>query len=127
MTANVSASSQTVSVEYSLPDGTQVGDYNVIASYVPGTPITLSAVQDDDVDSELSVTDLVSPSVPTGLTASEITPNSVKISWNASTDNVGVTKYIIYRGVEQIATISGRHFIDTDLTANTEYKYSVQA
>ena len=49
-------------------------------------------------------------------------------SWTASTDNVGVTKYIVYRGADQVGTIlSGTQYIDSGLTANTEYSYSVQA
>lgn len=124
MTANVTASSQTVSVNYPLPP---VGEYNVIATYASTTPATFPAAEDKDPDLELSVTDLIAPSVPTGLTASEIATTSLKISWTASTDNVGVTKYIVYRDDVQVATISGTQYIDSDLTANTTYNYSVQA
>ena len=42
--------------------------------------------------------DVVPPSVPTGLTATAATgPVRVNLSWNASTDNVAVTGYTIYR------------------------------
>src|ERR1044072_9755881 len=37
------------------------------------------------------------PSAPTGLSTSLATTNSVALAWTASTDNVGVTGYDVYR------------------------------
>ncbi|HKC53571.1 MAG TPA: fibronectin type III domain-containing protein, partial [Burkholderiales bacterium] len=39
--------------------------------------------------------DTTLPSAPTGLTASAAGPSGANLSWNASTDNVGVTGYIV--------------------------------
>src|ERR1700686_2930674 len=37
------------------------------------------------------------PTVPTGLTATSVTAHAVSLQWNASTDNVAVTGYTVYR------------------------------
>ena len=41
--------------------------------------------------------DTTAPTVPAGTTATNITQTSATLSWNASTDNVGVTGYKVYR------------------------------
>ncbi|WP_338043410.1 carbohydrate-binding protein, partial [Nonomuraea lactucae] len=42
--------------------------------------------------------DTEAPSVPGNLRSTGVTSNSVSLAWNASTDNVGVTGYNVYRG-----------------------------
>jgi mannan endo-1,4-beta-mannosidase len=75
--------------------------------------------------------DTTAPSQPGTPTASEVTSSSVRLSWAASTDNVGVTGYDIVRvagGSESAAgsssttsaTVSG-------LTASTAYTFAVYA
>jgi len=72
--------------------------------------------------------DTTPPSVPTGLTVTGTTSSSVSLSWTASTDNVGVTGYDVYRGGTKIATVtSGTSYTDTGLTAATAYSYTVDA
>ena len=46
--------------------------------------------------------DTVAPSVPGGLVVSGVGPVSVGLSWHASTDNVGVAGYRLYRGGVQV-------------------------
>jgi hypothetical protein len=72
-------------------------------------------------------TDVTSPSTPTGLASPAQTSASVSLSWNASTDNVGVTGYKVLRGGAQIGTTTGTSYTDSGLTASTAYSYSVQA
>jgi parallel beta-helix repeat protein len=74
-------------------------------------------------------TDNVPPSVPTGLTTTLVTQNQVDLAWNASTDNVGVTGYTIYRGGATIGTVNGTTttFQDSTVNPNTTYSYTVQA
>src|SRR5690349_1044804 len=48
--------------------------------------------------------DTVAPSVPTGLTAGTTTSTAVQLSWTASTDNVAVTGYDVYRGTTLVGT-----------------------
>ncbi len=72
-------------------------------------------------------TDTTPPSTPIGLTASTVSTSRIDLAWTASTDNVGVTGYKIYRGGTQIATTASTSYTDTGLTANTIYSYTVAA
>lgn len=72
-------------------------------------------------------TDTIPPSVPTGLTATAVSSSQINLRWNASTDNVGVTGYKIFRGGTQIATVTGTTYSDTELSASTAYDYRVAA
>jgi len=73
--------------------------------------------------------DTQAPTAPTGLTSTGTTTTSVALAWNASTDNVGVTGYQVYRGATQVASVSGStlSYNVTGLTANTAYSFSVKA
>ncbi len=75
-----------------------------------------------------STFDIDAPSVPQGLVASSITSNSAQLTWNASTDNVGVTGYRIYQNngtlVKTVATLTTSM---TGLTASTAYVFYVKA
>ncbi|MDO8161662.1 DUF3472 domain-containing protein [Bacillus toyonensis] len=71
--------------------------------------------------------DTEAPIQPQGLYASNVTSNSVELKWNPATDNVGVKEYQVLRDGQLIQTIQGTKFIDQNLTANKEYKYTVKA
>ncbi len=73
------------------------------------------------------IVDNVVPTVPTGLTASAASATQINLSWSASTDNVGVTGYKVYRDGVQVGNPVGTFFIDTGLTAATAYNYTVAA
>ena len=81
-----------------------------------------------------------SPTEPSQFNAVLQTNGNVALSWNASTDNIGVCGYYIYRNEIMICkkqvprsdgvrrnSIPLTEFIDTGLTSNTIYKYQVQA
>jgi len=74
-----------------------------------------------------SVTDTTAPSVPTGLTAGTTTSTSVPLSWTASTDNVAVTGYDVYRGTTLVGTSTTTSYTVTGLTAATAYSFTVRA
>jgi chitodextrinase len=69
------------------------------------------------------------PTAPASLTATGTGPTTVALSWQASTDNVGVTGYTVYRGTTAIATVSGgtTSYTDSGLTPGTAYSYTVTA
>jgi cellulose 1,4-beta-cellobiosidase len=71
--------------------------------------------------------DTTPPSAPTGVTVASATSSSVSLTWTASTDNVGVTGYDIYRGTTLAGTSATASFTDTGLTASTQYSYTVKA
>ncbi|MEV0628568.1 glycosyl hydrolase family 18 protein [Nonomuraea wenchangensis] len=72
-------------------------------------------------------TDTTAPSVPGNLRSTGVTSNSVSLAWNASTDNVGVIGYEVYRGATLVTTVTGTTYTDTGLTASTAYTYTVRA
>ncbi|MGG6313938.1 lytic polysaccharide monooxygenase [Paenibacillus macerans] len=57
------------------------------------------------------------------------TSSSVSLMWNASSDNVGVTGYRIYRGSALAVTVPGTQtdFTVTGLAAGTSYTFTVRA
>jgi endo-1,4-beta-D-glucanase Y/chitodextrinase len=71
--------------------------------------------------------DTQAPTAPTGLTATAASSSQINLSWTASTDNVGVTGYRVFRGGVQVGTPTGTTFSDTALTASTAYSYTVKA
>ncbi|KGE18881.1 fibronectin type III domain-containing protein [Paenibacillus wynnii] len=72
-------------------------------------------------------TDTQAPSVPGNLAVSGKTSSSISLTWSASTDNVGVTGYDIYRGGALAGSATATSFTDTGLSANTSYSYTVRA
>ncbi len=79
---------------------------------------------------EISLTvggDLIAPSVPTGLSASAVSGSQINLSWTASTDNVSVLAYRIYRDSLFVATSSVTTYSDIGLNPNTLYSYTVSA
>ncbi|WP_209439714.1 discoidin domain-containing protein [Streptomyces flavochromogenes] len=71
--------------------------------------------------------DSEAPSVPGAPRATGTTADSVSLAWQASTDNVGVTGYDVYRGGSLVGTTASTTYTDTGLTASTTYGYTVKA
>ncbi|HEX8093636.1 DUF7594 domain-containing protein, partial [Jatrophihabitans sp.] len=78
-----------------------------------------------------SGTDTTPPTAPGNLTATATGPTSVQLSWTASSDNVGVTGYDIYRGsaTTPLASVAGNvaGYVDNTVTAEQTYSYTVKA
>jgi chitodextrinase len=74
-----------------------------------------------------SSVDTQAPSTPSGLNVGSTTKNTISISWNASTDNVGVEGYDIYVGDSVVGTTTSTSYTVTGLKAGTTYTISVQA
>ncbi|MDC0712117.1 lectin [Stigmatella sp. ncwal1] len=70
--------------------------------------------------------DTTPPTAPTQLVGSA-SGTSVTLSWNASTDNVGVTGYDVLRNGAKVGTATGTTFADSGLAASTAYTYAVVA
>ncbi|MFI9010035.1 cellulose binding domain-containing protein [Actinosynnema sp. NPDC053489] len=71
--------------------------------------------------------DTVAPSAPASLRVTATTSNSVSLAWTASTDNVGVTGYDVYRGTSVATTVTGTTATVTGLNASTAYTFTVRA
>ncbi|MDO0911721.1 glycoside hydrolase family 18 chitinase [Streptomyces sp. DT2A-34] len=67
------------------------------------------------------------PSAPGTPTASDISNTSVKLSWNAATDDKGIKNYDVLRDGAKVATVTTTSYTNTGLTAGTDYSYTVQA
>jgi fibronectin type 3 domain-containing protein len=123
------------------PTGTSYTDSGLL----PNTTYTYSvsaydkAANGSVASSDITVTtntplpppDITPPSVPTGLTATAANSAQVNLSWTASTDNVGVTEYKLYRNgsTTALATVAAptTSYQDAAVSANTGYSYTVTA
>ena len=75
----------------------------------------------------ISTPDTTPPSVPANLSAAAASCSQINLSWNASTDNVGVTGYKVYRNGAYLKSVTGTSNPDTGLSASTQYCYKVSA
>lgn len=74
------------------------------------------------------------PTAPTGTAAAAISSSQINVTWSASTDNVGVTNYLIERcsgagcsNFAQAGNSATTSFSNTGLNASTSYSYRVRA
>ena len=74
-----------------------------------------------------TASDTTPPSAPTGLGTSTSDSSSVTLSWTASTDNVAVGGYAIFRNNTKIGTTANVSYTDTSVTAGATYTYVVSA
>ncbi|HVJ21654.1 MAG TPA: carbohydrate-binding protein [Polyangiaceae bacterium] len=108
--------------------GTFTGDVSDLASSTAGRT---SGTWNNDTTSlrvqTAAAPDTTAPSVPGSLATSGITSSAVTLSWAASTDNVGVTGYRVFRGTTDLGTTTSTSYTFTGLTASTAYALKVQA
>ena len=71
--------------------------------------------------------DTVPPTVPADLVATAVSSSEVDLSWTASSDNVAVAGYDVFRDGAQVGTSSAPSFQDSGLSAATAYTYTVTA
>ncbi len=84
-------------------------------------------ISDDYTFTTQAVPDTSPPSIPANLSASAVSYSQVNISWDASTDNVGVAGYHLYRDGMPLTTTSDTFFLDTAVSPSTTYYYTVTA
>ncbi len=77
--------------------------------------------------SPIPAVDTTAPTVPTDLSASSVSSSQINLTWTASKDNVGVSRYIIYRNGAHVATSVSTSYSDTNLLASTTYAYTISA
>lgn len=71
--------------------------------------------------------DTSAPTAPGGLRASAPSSTTVNLSWTASSDNVAVTGYKIFRNGTQIGTSTTASYPDNTTSGKTTYSYTVSA
>jgi chitodextrinase len=144
VTANASDNVGVASVQFQL-DSANLGVVSIASPYsvswntttATNASHTLRAIAKDaagnsTTSAAVTVTvnnaaDTTPPSVPAGLTATAISSSQINLSWTASTDNVGVTGYNIYRAGVKIGTAPSTSYQDGGLNASTSYSYNVSA
>ena len=75
----------------------------------------------------LAASDTTPPSTPTGLAVSSAGQTSIALSWNASSDNVGVAGYGVYKNGSLAASPAGTSYTLTGLSCGTSYAVAVDA
>jgi chitodextrinase len=83
--------------------------------------------QSDQVRARTDAPDLKPPTVPTGLMTTGLTENSISLSWNSSSDNVGVSGYRIYMNGVVVDTSTATLHTLTGLKPGVNYSISVSA
>ena len=78
------------------------------------------------IDTNIAV-DISAPTVPASVGLTRKTDTTASFSWLASTDNVGVTGYKIYKDAVYVNTTTNLNYTFTGLTANTAYVLTVSA
>lgn len=107
-----------VIVAYSAPQGASAGN----EIYLDNITITAQGGGGGGGDTE-------PPTAPSNLASSNVTSTSLTLTWTASTDNVGVTNYRIFRNgtyFNQTGNNSTTYNV-TGLTASTAYSFYVVA
>jgi chitodextrinase len=120
----------------------QIGGDNLYGQHFAGTidevrvyNVALSAAQiQSDMNTPVGAgPDTQAPSAPASLTATAASQSQINLSWSASTDNVGVTGYLVERenpgttSFVQVGTATGTTYNDTGLAVGTNYSYRVRA
>lgn len=81
----------------------------------------------DDLGLTTGAADTQAPTIPAGLVTSNTTTNSTDLSWNASSDNVGVTEYDVLVNGTLDGISSNTSYSVTGLSPNTTYSLTVRA
>lgn len=110
-----------------------------VESIIKSTAVDLGAAGRDDLYGDGRVnaaaamtlvgstaTDNFPPTTPSNLTATA-SSTAVALSWGASTDNVGVANYLVYRNDTQIGTTTKTTYTDTTISPEATYTYTVKA
>jgi chitodextrinase/endonuclease I len=74
-----------------------------------------------------SASDTQAPTAPTNLAASAVAQTTLTLGWTASTDNVGVTGYDIYKNGTLLTSVTATTYNVIGLTAATAYTFYVKA
>jgi hypothetical protein len=117
--------SASLSVPVTSPVSAAPGTYTVTVQAQESGSVVVSSVAQYSV---LAASDTQAPTAPTQLSASvDAKRKRVTLSWVASTDNVDVTGYRIWRDGALLGESTGTWFVDGGLTVGPTYGYHVKA
>ncbi|MDO8551148.1 MAG: prepilin-type N-terminal cleavage/methylation domain-containing protein [bacterium] len=114
--SNISRVKATVNVTWTDSSGTHTStQISYFTSWQTGEVFTPSG-------------DFTPPTDPSNLAANVISWQEISLTWNASTDAVGVIGYNVFRGGVRLITLGPvTSYADTGLSASTTYTYYVEA
>ncbi|HPE82539.1 MAG TPA: M4 family metallopeptidase [Aequorivita sp.] len=118
---------------FTVPSGTIGGETRMRVSMkyngIPTSCETFSygEVEDYTINLGAGAPDTQAPTTPSNLVASNVTQTTLTLSWNASTDNVGVTGYDVFQGTTNIGSVTGTSANITGLSPSTAYSFKVRA
>ncbi len=75
----------------------------------------------------VSTPDISAPTQVTGLVATTISDTQIDLLWSASTDNLAVAGYNIYRDGVLLTSTTGTSYSDMGLSSLTTYSYQISA
>ncbi|MCH6256884.1 fibronectin type III domain-containing protein [Puniceicoccaceae bacterium K14] len=102
---------------------TELANWGAVLLPAPG----VESVFVGDFAISVDSTDTSSPSVPSGLISQNVTDSSVELVWSASTDNLAVTGYNIFKDGVLYESINGTSIVVSALSDATSYAFSVSA
>ena len=88
-------------------------------------PVLATIAIDTTAGGSTVSSDIEPPDAPGNLSTNNVTDSSVALIWTASSDNIGVTGYRIYRDDLLLFTTAQLRFSDSGLQAATSYAYAV--
>lgn len=119
---------------FTVPTGTVGGETRMRVSMkyngIPTSCETFSYGEVEDYTINLgggAGPDTQAPTAPSNLVASNVAQTTLSLSWNASTDNVGVTGYDVFQGTTNLGSVTGTAASITGLTPATAYTFKVRA
>jgi hypothetical protein len=88
--------------------------------------LAAEAISQGITDYFASLADNIAPSIPVNVSARNA-GGQVNVTWDAASDNVGVTGYRIFRDGAQVGVSGTLNFNDANVVGGTSYRYTVVA
>jgi hypothetical protein len=112
------------SFSFKMPSTAMNGTYTV---KVGGEEINTPTIRTFTYTKTNGTVDTTVPTAPTNLTASNITGTTVDLSWTASTDDIGVVGYDVYKDSAKVLTVIVPSCTLQGLSSNSTYSITVKA